>query len=132
MSQRNGERLFRLYHLCQVLIFTEMKKQIHLLLIFTFLGLVLDSCNKEDTTLPEACFVASEERKVGVPIEFSTSCSVNASSYHWNFGDGQSSEEAYPNHTYNEGGDYPVTLTVANSNGATDEVTHIMVVEAPV
>ena len=53
-------------------------------------------------------------------------------SYHWDFGDGQSSEEAYPSHTYNKSGDYAVTLTVANTNGDSDDVTHVMVVEDPV
>ena len=109
-----------------------MKKQIHLLLVTILAGLIITSCAKEDTNLPEACFVASEERKAGIPIDFSTSCTLHASSYLWDFGDGQSSEEAYPSHTYSKGGDYPVTLTVANTNGDTDDVTHVMVVEAPV
>ena len=109
-----------------------MKKQIHLLLVLILTGLVIYSCEKEDPNVPEACFVASQERIAEIPIDFSTSCTLNASSYHWDFGDGQSSEEVYPSHTYNEGGDYAVTLTVANANGDTDDVTHVMVVEDPV
>lgn len=109
-----------------------MKKQIQLLLVLTFFAIIFSNCKKEAGDLPEACFVASQERKVGIPIDFSTSCTLNASSYHWDFGDGQTSEEAYPSHTYSEGGDYAVTLTVANTNGDRDELTHVMVVEAPV
>jgi PKD repeat protein len=109
-----------------------MKKQIHLLLVAILAGLILTSCAKEDSNVPEACFVASEERKTGIPIDFSTSCTLNASSYHWDFGDSKTSTDGYPSHTYNKGGDYAVTLTVANTNGDTDDVTHVMVVEAPV
>ena len=111
---------------------TQMKKQIHLFLLVTLVGIIISSCTKENQSAPEACFVASQERKTGIPIEFSSSCTLNASSFHWDFGDGQSSEEAYPIHTYSEGGDYAVTLTVANTSGDTDDVTHVMVVEAPV
>ena len=109
-----------------------MKKLTHLLLVFMLTGLFIHSCKKEETNLPEACFVASQERKAGIPIDFSTSCTLYANSYRWDFGDGQSSEEAYPSHTYNEGGDYAVTLTVANTYGESDDVTHVMVVEDPV
>ena len=109
-----------------------MKKQTILLIVLIITGVLTSSCEKEDTNPLEACFVASEERKAGIPIDFSTSCTLNASSYHWDFGDGQTSTDGYPSHTYNSGGDYAVTLTVANSNGDTDDVTHVMVVEAPV
>lgn len=109
-----------------------MKKLSHLLLAFMLTGLAFHSCDKEETNLPQACFVASQERIAGMPIDFSTSCTLFANSYRWDFGDGQSSTEAYPSHTYNKSGDYAVTLTVTNSNGDSDDVTHIMVVEDPV
>ena len=109
-----------------------MKKLIHLLLVLMLTGLVIHSCDKEETNLPEACFVASQERIAGIPIDFSTSCTLYANSYHWDFGDGQSSEEAYPSHTYDKSGDFAVTLTVANTNGDSDDVTHVMVVEDPI
>lgn len=109
-----------------------MKNTIYQLLFMMSLGLVVFSCKKETSDAPEACFVVSEERKVGIPILFSTSCSLNADTYHWDFGDGNSSKEAYPSHTYSEEGDYAVTLTVENSKGDTDRVTHVVIVEAPV
>jgi len=109
-----------------------MKKQTLLLIFIIVTGLLTSSCEKEDSNVPEACFVASQERKAGIPIDFSTSCTLNASSYHWDFGDGQTSTDGYPSHTYNKGGDYAVTLTVTNTSGDTDDVTHVMVVEEPV
>ena len=46
-----------------------------------------------------------------------TNQSQNAVSYSWDFGDGQTSEEENPLHTYNEAGQYVVELTVENSIG---------------
>lgn len=73
----------------------------------------------------------------GVPTpSFSTSAnfnvvtfsnnSTNATSYEWNFGDGNTSTEANPTHTYVDGGQYEVTLTATNDcgfNSTTIEIT---------
>jgi PKD repeat protein len=40
--------------------------------------------------------------------------SVNATSYSWNFGDGNTSTAVNPTHTYDENGSYIVTLTANN------------------
>ena len=40
-------------------------------------------------------------------------------SYHWDFGDGHTSEEQNPTHTYTEVGDYNVTLTVTDNTSNT-------------
>lgn len=44
--------------------------------------------------------------------------SLNADNYSWNFGDGQTSTEQHPTHTYAAPGVYTVELTVANACGA--------------
>ena len=45
-------------------------------------------------------------------------------SYQWNFGDGYTGTGPNPTHTYAQGGDYQVTLTVSTGNGAcTDQIT---------
>lgn len=41
--------------------------------------------------------------------------------YHWDFGDGSSSEEIMPKHTYNEKGLYIVTLTISDNSGNSGE-----------
>jgi PKD repeat protein len=41
-------------------------------------------------------------------------------SWHWNFGDGDASEEQNPVHTYAARGHYEVLLTVMDDRGATD------------
>jgi gliding motility-associated-like protein len=45
-------------------------------------------------------------------------------SYHWNFGDGETSTEQNPNHTYNTRGKYSVTLIIVTSNGCVDTVKY--------
>lgn len=51
-------------------------------------------------------------------------------SYTWQFGDGTSSFQREPAHTYRDPGTYTVTLTVANAGGF-DIVSHEVRVEAP-
>lgn len=51
-------------------------------------------------------------------------------SYLWTFGDGGTSTAAAPTHTYATPGIYPITLTVADSTGATDTDTVVQVVSA--
>ena len=54
-----------------------------------------------------------------------TNTSQHATSYLWNFGDGTTSAEATPTHSYTTGGTYTITLTATNANGsstATQEV----------
>ncbi|MBS1763915.1 MAG: PKD domain-containing protein, partial [Bacteroidetes bacterium] len=43
--------------------------------------------------------------------------STNGVSYSWNFGDGSTSTDAVPVHTYSTAGNYTVTLEATNSNG---------------
>ncbi|MGD9222022.1 MAG: PKD domain-containing protein [Desulfobacteraceae bacterium] len=62
----------------------------------------------------------------------STDSDGNVASHQWDFGDGQTSVEAAPGHTYASGGSYTVTLTVTDDDGATHTDTQSVVVEAPV
>jgi branched-chain amino acid transport system substrate-binding protein len=49
--------------------------------------------------------------------------------YRWDFGDGQTSASADPSYTYEEPGDYTVTLRVTDNQGATDTATTTCTVE---
>ncbi|MEC5144035.1 PKD domain-containing protein [Chitinophaga sp. 212800010-3] len=60
-----------------------------------------------------------------------TNNSVNATSYLWDFGDGGSSNQANPVHTYTLAGHYKVILKVASVTGATDADTQTVVVTGP-
>jgi gliding motility-associated-like protein len=50
--------------------------------------------------------------------------SIHASEWFWDFGDGITSAEIHPAHTYNEAGQYFVTLTIHTADGCMGEVTH--------
>ena len=55
-----------------------------------------------------------------------TNKSVNATSYHWDFGNGESSREENPVYEFREPGQYIVTLTAEN-NGGMPTVSRMMV-----
>ena len=52
-----------------------------------------------------------------------TNTSTNASSYSWDFGDGNSSSALSPEHTYSADGNYTVKLTAMDAMGQMDEKT---------
>lgn len=49
--------------------------------------------------------------------------STNAINWFWNFGDGATSTQQNPSHTYSNYGDYDVKLVVTNLSGCTDTLT---------
>jgi len=54
--------------------------------------------------------------------------SSNSVSYLWDFGDGITSTEAEPTHTYAASGEYEVTLTATDANGNSNSITQLVVV----
>jgi PKD repeat protein len=106
-----------------------MKKMRLIAGIFTMLVLtavIFTACNDDEKKpLPDASFsfVASGD---GRTIQF-TNESTDALTYSWAFGDGQTSTEVSPSHTYPDFGTFNVTLT-ATGDGGTDEFTYPLVV----
>jgi PKD repeat protein len=62
----------------------------------------------------------------GLTIWF-TNLSTNATSYNWNFGDGNISNETNPTHTYSASGVYTVELTAYGSGGSDNKILNIQV-----
>ena len=62
--------------------------------------------------------VDGPELATGVPIHFQGLISSDATSWRWYFGDGATSEERNPTHTYSKTGTYRVTLTATNEYGS--------------
>jgi parallel beta-helix repeat protein len=94
-------------------------------------SMVITSCDKLDPTAPQACFVTPDEVYAGVPTVFNSSCSVNATSFSWTFGDGGTSTEANPVYTYTDAGNYTVTLTASDGDGNSDEMSTSVTALAP-
>ncbi|HRT16140.1 MAG TPA: PKD domain-containing protein, partial [Methanoregulaceae archaeon] len=73
----------------------------------------------EPCPLPVADFSANRTSgKVPLSVQFTDSSQNNVTSWSWQFGDGTTSIEQNPVHTYTVAGDYTVTLTVTNECGS--------------
>ena len=80
----------------------------------------VSSCKK---AVVSCISTSSNVVNVGEAVDF-TSCSVNGESYVWSFGDGATSTESNPSHTYDRVGVYEVTLTaLAKKDKKADEQT---------
>lgn len=69
---------------------------------------------------------------VGDEVDFMDESTNNPNQWHWDFGDGNYSDEQNPAHTYTVAGDYYVTLTASNDNGQSSKTEWIEVKEVPV
>lgn len=90
------------------------------LLSTLFIGILLvNGCKKEP---PVASFTMDKESyKMSETITF-TNQSENSKSFVWNFGDGKTSTDENPKHTYSSAGDFTVKL-IATGGGGTDSIT---------
>lgn len=75
---------------------------------------------------PEAIFTAEISENCTRNIA-TTNESEYATSYLWAFGDGTTSTETAPTHTYAENGTYIITLTASNANGSSTATQQIEV-----
>jgi gliding motility-associated-like protein len=70
---------------------------------------------------PTSNFTMDAFESCSAPFTVSfTNTSTGASSYLWDFGDGNTSTDANPTHTFTSEGDFSVSLTVTNDVGCTD------------
>lgn len=89
------------------------------------LHIYVGSCNAADASLPEA-FTECES----YTYTFSNQVPPNAAieSYYWDFGDGDTSSQATPTHTYADTGTYVLKLVVNRNNACTDSATALVLV----
>lgn len=89
--------------------------------------LLIFSCGKEDkNNNPKACFDKTIE---GAIVDFNTNCSEGADEFLWKFGDGATTFRENPTHTYDDPGDYTVTLIITSSSGIQDSVSETINIE---
>ena len=95
-----------------------MKHLNFLLCITAFFTVTLISC-KEENILPEpvAAFTMSEKTVEPGEIITFTNRSENATSYFWDFGDGETSTDENPTHSYSVYGTFTITLTATGEGG---------------
>jgi PKD repeat protein len=102
--------------------FESMEKQNYFLVLLLLLA--ISACNKE----PEACL---DYQKIDLVVNFDGTCSLNAATYRWDFGDGSGSLIANPQHAYAGYGSYDVTLTVETKRGKTASITNTVTMGPP-
>ncbi len=78
------------------------------------------SLSSDYTEVPTAYFTSNvTEGYSSLTVQFTDMSTGSPTSWSWDFGDGNTSTVQNPTHTYNEAGNYIVTLTVENSAGST-------------
>src|SRR5665647_1606573 len=81
---------------------------------------------QQEIVLPVANFDSSNTG--GLTMQF-TDLSENANAWNWDFGDGATSAERSPTHTYSSAGNYNVNLIVSNENGDASKAATINVLD---
>ena len=89
----------------------------------------------QDQQAPDAYFTAGPTTGEGSLqvyfVDRSTAGTSPITSWEWNFGDGSSSTDSSPSHTYASEGTYTVSLTVTSAHGSdTHEAANLIVVSA--
>ncbi|WP_454086200.1 ThuA domain-containing protein [Georgenia sp. Marseille-Q6866] len=80
---------------------------------------------------PAPTALAASVQSSPLTVQFTGSRSGGVS-WHWDFGDGSTSTEADPQHTYDRIDDYTATLTVTYADGTTETVETAVVIECAV
>lgn len=89
-------------------------------------ALSLSACDDEAPPSTFDVLIRSDYTEGNVPATFNFSAQNNGPlqgtyTYLWEFGDGSSSEEEAPSHTYTQRGEYEVTLKMTEAGGASGE-----------
>lgn len=86
-----------------------------ILMILALSAIFFASCSEDEVVAvdPTANFIFEVEERT---VTF-TNTSENAQSYNWNFGDGGTSTEEHPTHTFSQNGTYTIKLTAVGEGG---------------
>ncbi|WP_250556511.1 PKD domain-containing protein [Pseudonocardia lacus] len=80
---------------------------------------------------PTASFTSQPSLDDPLTVQFSDTSAENPTSWAWDFGDGATSTDENPSHTYAAPGQYAVTLRATNAAGTSPPATQNVTVTAP-
>jgi gliding motility-associated-like protein len=88
-------------------------------------------CRKQKVSFNIKNVSDSSNIKLPYTVNFDNRSTGTDNSYEWDFGDGTKSIEKNPSHTYNQYGNFAVTLQTTNSGGCTDiySITDCIVIQ---
>jgi PKD repeat protein len=112
------------------------------LVMILLIGFTIASCDDErfvipeagsvkDETPPEASFSFAPRDTDYKQIDFSNT-SISATDFEWTFGDGSSSTDKDPTHTYAANGEYTVTLKAADLLGQSSTTSQTVTLVEPI
>ena len=110
-----------------------MKHSIYLLSLLIASIMMISSCKDDEPVVvedPIASFQFENDPDNYLEVTF-TNFSQNYETVSWDFGDGNTSVEENPVHTYEAAGDYEVTLTATNSAGVSVPKTETVSIVDP-
>lgn len=93
--------------------------------VFLFVPVVLMASSCLFTPKVESCFTYAANAN---EVTFSSGCSENGESYQWDFGDGSTSLQENPTHTYATAGNFNVVLNVTGKKGKVESTSQIVTV----
>ncbi|MDX2249400.1 MAG: IPT/TIG domain-containing protein [Bacteroidia bacterium] len=114
-----------------------MRKFSGLFPVFISLVLLLavNACELEkvDPQIPPVAAFEFTNDGCNAPCEITfTNQSTSATTYAWDFGDGNTATTASPKHTYEAGGTYQAKLTATGADGQTDDITKTITIQSEV
>lgn len=110
----------------------NMKQLLFLLSVAVVTTIAVSSCKKDDpepmAEEPRARFTPNQDPNNPFSFTFVNE-SINAETYAWEFGDGNTSTQESPSHTYSAEGDYTVELTATGPGGVHSSTASVSVVD---
>lgn len=97
----------------------HLQKYTWAVLLLLVIPLIYSSCKKEEEAEVIASFTFKVDASNYKMVAF-TNTSQNYSTVSWNFGDGGTSTEVSPSHTFATEGEFTVSMTATSSGGKTD------------